>query len=204
MSDPALTAETPKPKKRGAHEILIDFGPVAVFMVSYNLIHRARPDEAIFYATGLFMAATLAALAYSFFVQKRVPPMLLITAVVVGVFGGLTIWLHNPVFVKMKPTVINLLFAAAIFGGLLFKQNVLKILLQATFDLPERIWTIFAVRYGFFFIFLAGLNEFIWRTFSESFWVNFKLIGVLTITILFGLAQIPLIGKHMKEKDAGQ
>ncbi len=147
------------------------------------------------------MAATLAALCFAFFVQKRVPPMLLITAVVVGVFGGLTIWLHNPVFVKMKPTVINLLFAAAIFGGLAFKQNVMKILFQSSLDMPERIWRTLAVRYGFFFIFLAGLNEVIWRNFSESFWVNFKLVGVVALTLAFAAANIPLIARNMKKDE---
>jgi intracellular septation protein len=211
MSDPAIPqpqAAKPKLSPRpvaagGAAQILVDFGPVALFMIAYNLAHRgAYAAHAIFIATGLFMAATLAALIYAIAVQKRTPPMLIVTAVVVAIFGGLTIWLHNPVFIKIKPTIVNLLFAAAIFGGLAFKQNVWKILLQGSLDLPERIWTIFALRYGFFFVFLAGLNEVVWRNFSESFWANFKFLGVMPITLAFAVANIPLLVKHIKKVDA--
>ena len=203
MTDPVVeTAEPAKAKKRGAPNLWIDLGPVAVFMITYNIAHRSRPDDAIFIATGVFMAATLAALCYAFFLQKRVPPMLIITGVVVGVFGGLTIWLHNPIFVKMKPTVIYLLFAGAIFGGLLFKQNVINILFNDAFDLPSPVQDKLAWRYGFFFVFLAGLNEVIWRNFSEGFWVNFKLFGVTALLILFGLANFPLIRNAIKEAEA--
>jgi len=208
MSEPALDktaadkgAAKAKSAKGGAAQVLIDFGPVALFMLAYNLAHRATPDQAIYVATAIFMAATLVALGYAFFVQKRVPPMLIVTAVVVGVFGGLTMTLHDPVFIKMKPTVTNLLFAAAIFGGLIFKQNVWKILLDGSFDLPDRIWNILAIRYGFFFIFLAGLNEFIWRNFSEAFWANFKFLGVMTITLIFAAANVPIALKNMKTEE---
>ena len=201
---PAPARAAPPAKSGGGAQIAVDFGPVAIFMIAYNLAHRgANPDQAIFIATGVFMAATLAAFVYAMFVQKRVPPMLIVTAVVVSIFGGLTIWLHNPVFIKIKPTIINLLFATAIFGGLAVKQNVWKILFEGTFELPERIWTILAVRYGLFFIFLAGLNEFIWRSFSESFWANFKFLGVMPITLAFVALNIPLVMKHMSHDETG-
>jgi intracellular septation protein len=105
-------------------------------------------------------------------------------------------------FIKIKPTIINLLFAGAIFGGLLVRQNVLKILLRISIDLPDRIWTILAVRYGLFFVFQAVLNEVIWRNFSESFWANFKLLGVMPIHFAFVALNVPLIMKHMKDADA--
>jgi intracellular septation protein len=199
----AETAPAKKPAKSGgAGQIAVDFGPVGLFMVTYNLVHRSNPDQAIFIATGVFMAATLAALLYAVLVQKRVPPMLIVTAAVVGVFGGLTIYFHNPVFIKIKPTIVNLLFAGAIFGGLLFKQNVWKILFESAFTLPDRIWTILAVRWGLFYIFLAALNEVIWRNFSEAFWTNFKVLGVIPITFLFVLANIPITMKYMpKDED---
>jgi intracellular septation protein len=186
----------------GFAQIAVDFGPVALFMITYNLVHRNDPQNAIFVATGVFMAATAVALAFAFLKQKRVPPMLLVTAVIVGVFGGLTIYLKDATFIKLKPTIINLLFATAIFGGLLFKQNVWKMLFQTAFTLPDRIWNIFAIRWGLFFIFLAGLNEFIWRNFSEEFWANFKFFGVLPITLVFAMLNAPLMMKHMpKDED---
>jgi intracellular septation protein len=182
----------------GGAQLAVDFGPVALFMIAYNLAHRgADANQAIFIATGVFMAATLAAFLYALLVQKRVAPLLIVTAVIVGVFGGLTIWLHNAMFIKIKPTIINLLFAGAIFGGLLVRQNVLKILLRISIDLPDRIWTILAVRYGLFFVFQAVLNEVIWRNFSESFWANFKLLGVMPIHFAFVALNVPLIMKHL-------
>jgi intracellular septation protein len=204
MSD-AEKAETKAEVKAatggGMAQIAVDFGPVAIFMITYNLVHRSQPTEAIFVATGVFMAATALALAFAIFKQKRVPPMLLVTAVIVGVFGGLTIYLKDALFIKLKPTIINLLFASAIFGGLLFKQNVWKMLFRTAFTLPDRVWNIFAIRWGLFFIFLAALNEFIWRNFSEEFWANFKFLGVLPITFLFAMLNAPLMMKHMDKED---
>ncbi len=197
-----IQAEVKAATGGGLGQIAVDFGPVALFMITYNLVHRNQPDNAIFVATGVFMAATAAALAYAFIKQKRVPPMLLVTAVIVGVFGGLTIYLKDATFIKLKPTIINLLFASAIFGGLLFKQNVWKMLFHTTFKLPDRVWNILAIRWGLFFIFLAGLNEFIWRTYSEAFWANFKFFGVLPITLAFAIANLPLTLKHMDKDEA--
>jgi intracellular septation protein len=181
-------------------QLLIDLGPVALFMVTYNLAHRFDQANAIFWATGVFMAATLAAFGYAWLVQKRTPPMLIVTAVVVLVFGGLTIALQNALFIKLKPTIINAMYAAAIFGGLLVKQNVWKMLFRSAFPgLPDRIWTVLAVRWGLFFVFLAALNEVIWRNFSEEFWANFKFFGVFPITIAFALANVPLLLKHQEK-----
>jgi intracellular septation protein len=147
------------------------------------------------------MAATVVALGWALTVQKRAPPMLLVSATIVLVFGGLTLYLHDATFAYIKPTIINLLFAAAIFGGLLFKRNVWKILFQTAFDLPDRIWTILAVRWGLFYIFLAGLNEAIWRTQTEAFWANFKVVGVIPITFAFMLANLPITLKHLRKTD---
>ncbi|MGE3302188.1 MAG: septation protein A [Hyphomonadaceae bacterium] len=191
-----------KPKARGAN-LIVDLGPVALFMIAYNVANRmAPPGAAIYWATGVFMAATLAALAYARVAERRTPPMLLVTATVVLVFGGLTLVLHDALFIKIKPTIINLLWAGAIFGGLAFRQNVFRMLLGGAMELPERIWRVLAIRWGLLFIFLAALNEFIWRTFSEAFWANFKFFGVLPITLLFALANAPLIMKHVKTDDA--
>jgi intracellular septation protein len=193
----APEASTKKPG--GTSQLLVDLGPVAVFMAAYFIAKRPNlaGENAIYVATGLFIAATLAALAYAWLVQKRLPPMLLVTGAVVLVFGGLTIWLRDPVFILIKPTIINLLYASAIFGGLLFRQNVWKMLFESAFPaLPDRVWTIFAVRWGLFFILLAGLNELVWRNFTEEQWLLFKGFGVFPLTFLFALANAPLLMKH--------
>jgi len=188
-----------KPKAgRAGVNFAVELGPALLFMLSYNLARRSNPEDAIFLATGVFMAATLAALLYAWRVQKRLPPMLILTGVIVTVFGGLTIALRDDLFVKVKPTIINGLFCAAIFGGLLLKRNPLKLLLGSALELPERIWTQLAIRFGVFYAFLAVLNEVIWRNFSEAFWVNFKVVGVLPITLVFLLLNGPLIARNLK------
>jgi len=189
------------PKQSPMGQLAVDLGPAIVFMVSYNLARRQDPENAIFWSTGLFMAATLVALGYALQVQKRAPPMLLVTAAIVTVFGALTLYFHDAYFAYIKPTIINLLFAAAIFGGLLVKRNVWKLLFQSAFELPDRIWNILAIRWGLFYIFLAGLNEYIWRTQTEAFWANFKVIGVIPITFLFLLANLPITLKYMGKTD---
>lgn len=207
MSDSAPTPAQPPsdaaPAKRAGGQLFVDLGPVIVFMLTYNLARgRVPTGEEIYVATGVFIAATIAAIAYAWFKQKRLPPMLIVTAVVVLVFGGLTLALHDPVFIKMKPTIVNLLYAGVILGGLAVKQNVWKMLFQSAFPaLPENVWTTFALRWGVFFIFLAILNEAIWRTQSEAFWANFKVFGVIPLTFLFMLANMPLLMKHMPAED---
>jgi intracellular septation protein len=204
------TNETPAPEgaktttaKRGGAQIFVDLGPVIIFMLTYNIANgRVAEGEAIYWATSVFLVATAIAIGYAWFVQKRLPPMLIVTAVVVGVFGGLTLWLHDPVFIKMKPTIVNLLYAGVILGGLAVKQNVWKMMFQGAFPaLPEKVWTVFALRWGLFFIFLAGVNEFVWRNFSESFWANFKVFGVMPMTFLFMLANMPLLMKYMPKDE---
>ncbi len=194
MTSPPLP---PDPAKAGAN-IAVELGPVLVFMLVYNLAQRAAPTEAIFFATIAFMVATTAALLYAWRVQKRVPPMLIITAAVVLIFGALTLILHDKTFVFLKPTIINALLSGAIFGGLLLRKNPLKLVLGSALQLPEAVWTQLALRFGVFYAFLAGLNIVIWQSFSEAFWVNFRLAGVIPITAVFLLANLPLITKHSK------
>ena len=190
----------------GASQILTDLGPALLFMVTYNLANRfGDPADAIYWATGVFIPATLAAIAYAWFKQKRLPPMLIVTAVIVIVFGGLTLYLRDPIFVKIKPTIINLLWAAVIFGGLLVRVNVWKLLFQSAFPaLPDKTWTVFAIRWGLFFIFLAALNEYIWRSYSEVFWANFKVFGMIPITLAFMALNLPLLMKHMPQDKKDQ
>ncbi len=231
MTDPSTArdeAEKPAQPEASWTKLAVDFGPVLVFMVVYNVIRGrvreareaceaareaangaaltpdmvelcARADMPIYVATGVFIVATLAAVAYSWVSTRKVSPMLIISAVLVTAFGLLTILLNDPIFIKIKPTVVNLLFAAGIFGSLLVGHNALKLLLGEVYQLPENIWRVLALRWGAFFIFLAILNELIWRNFSEAFWVGFKFWGVLPITMAFAVANVPLILRHQQD-----
>lgn len=182
--------------------VLVELGPAASFMISYNVWQGRDPENAIFVATGVFMVATVIALAYAWLVQKRTPPMLLVSSAIILVFGALTLILHDRWFAFVKPTIINLLFAAAIFGGLLVGKNIWKMLFSSAFDLPDSVWRILAVRYGVFYVALAILNEAIWRTQTEAFWANFKVVGVIPITMLFIAAQIPITMKYWGKTEA--
>lgn len=193
------TQPGPDPKSGGAN-FIVELGPVLVFMLAYNLAQRTAPDDAIFIATGAFMAATSAAVVYAWKMQRRFPPMLFVTASVVLVFGALTLILQDKTFVFLKPTIINGLFSCGIFGGLLARKNVLKMLLGSALRLPEGVWSQLAVRFGLFYAFLAFLNIIIWQNFSEAFWVNFRLAGIIPITFVFLLANYPLIAKHLNAR----
>lgn len=195
-----------RPLGKSSQGVFVELVPAIVFMVAYNVANglKARGGifaEPIYLATAIFMAATALAFLYAAFVQKRTPLMLIVSGVIVMTFGGLGLIFHNDIFIKIKPTLINLCFAAAIFGGLLFGRNVWKILFGAAFELPDRVWHILAVRWGLFYLFLAGLNEVVWRSFSETFWVNFKLFGVMPITFIFLAANMPLMMKYLVDPD---
>jgi intracellular septation protein len=172
----------------------IEFGPLLLFFATNYGAKKMIGEESIYWATGVFMAATILAMLISRMKYKSIAPMLWVNGVVITLFGGLTIALHDDRFIKVKPTMVNLIFATAIFGGMLFKQNVLKLALHNSFPpLKDETWHKLAIRWGLFFIFLAGINEFVWRSFSTDFWVNFKVWGVLPITMVFAAAQLPLM-----------
>ena len=193
---------------RGAGQLLMDLGPIIAFVLSFNVLQRlpadhavhaflgTAPSESIFVATGVFIVATLIAVAYAWFKTRSVPPVLLVTAVLVVGFGGLTLVLHDEDFMKIKPTVVNLFYAAAIFGSLLFGQNVWKLLFRHAFTLPDRVWGILAMRWGVFFVFMAALNEVIWRTMSTEMWVNSRLFVTFPLVFLFALANLPITLKY--------
>lgn len=187
----------PRPTKAGAN-VFVELGPAILFMAIYNLARRADPANAIFIGTGVFMAATALALLYAWRVQKRLPPLLILTGLVVVIFGGLTLYFKDPHFAYFKPTILNGLFALTILGGLLVGKNPLKLLLGSALTLPEAVWRTLALRFAGYYVFLAFLNEFIWRSFSEESWVNFKVFGVFPITVLFILANTPLLSKHLQ------
>jgi intracellular septation protein len=150
----------------------------------------------IFYATAVFMVAIVAALIVSYALTRRLPVMALITAVVVVVFGGLTLLLQDELFIKLKPTIIYLLFAIVLFGGIVFRKPLLAMVFDQMFHLTEEGWRKLTLRWALFFLALAVLNEIVWRTQSTDTWVTFKVFGVVPLTFVFAALQYPLLMKH--------
>ena len=200
--------------------LLTDVGPVALFILTYFLGRRVVGDDALYWATGLFIVAMLAALVFARTAHKRWPPMLLLSAVIVTVMGGLGIALKDPIFIYVKPTIVNLFLSYLILIGFAFGVNIWKFFFKEIFDLPDRAWTILAVRWALFFQFLAFLNELIWRhitdgevaesarwiadfSVTEGFWVNFKLV-VMGLTLVFGLFNLPILMKHQTTDEAAK
>ena len=173
-------------------KFITDFGPLLIFFIIYyksgNNLSTAIPPLII---------STLIAVAIMYFVEKKIPYVPLIGAIVISLFGGLTLYFNNPIFIYMKPTIVNLIFAAILLiSNLHFNKNYLKLFLQTAFQLNEEGWTKLNFRWAYFFIFLAILNEVVWRTQPETTWVNFKVWGMLPITIIFTAMQLPLINKY--------
>ena len=150
----------------------------------------------IFIATGLFMAATLIALAVSWLMTRSLPIMPLVSGVVVLVFGAMTLYLHDETFIKMKPTIVNTLFGVVLLGGLWFGKSLLGYVFDSAFSLDAEGWRKLTFRWGLFFLFLAIANEVVWRSFSTDVWVAFKVWGIMPLTLLFTFSQLPLIMKH--------
>ena len=177
---------------KSVYKILIDIGPLAVFFYFYS-------KNGLQASILPFMIATVIAVLFSYIHEKKIPIMPTVGATIVLIFGGLTIYFDNDIFFKMKPTIINLLFAAILYGGVVFKKSLLKYLLGATLQLEEKGWKILTQRWIGFFIALAILNEIIWRTQSTDLWVSFKVFGILPITFIFTMTQFPLIKKYQIE-----
>ena len=177
---------------KGTIKFIADFGPLLVFFIIYfnneNDLKIAIPP---------FIIATLISLLVIYLLEKRLPIVPLIGGVLITFFGGLTLYFDNKIFFYMKPTIINLLFAAVLFFGKFFTQKpLLKIFFQSAVDLENEGWKKLNNRWIGFFIFVAILNEIVWRTQSEAFWVNFKVWGLLPISFLFAISQFPIINKY--------
>ena len=180
----------PRPAKLDPKlKFALELGPLALFFLAYWKF-------GIIAATGVMVAAALVALAVSWWKLRRLPIMPMVTAVIVVIFGGLTWYFNDPVFIKMKPTVLYSLFAAALFFGLAFHRPILQVMFDGALHLTPEGWRLLSWRWAFFFAFLAVLNEIVWRNVSESHWVAFKSFGFLPLTVLFAMAQTPLVMKH--------
>ena len=173
-------------------KLATELGPLMVFFI-------ANAKFNLFVATGAFMVAVIAAMIASYAVTRHVPMMAIVTAVIVIVFGTLTLVLHDETFIKVKPTIVYTLFAAILGGGLLFGRSFIAVMFDQMFNLTPRGWRILTLRWALFFFGMAILNEAIWRTQSTDFWVGFKAFGVVPLTMLFAITQMPLIKRYHLE-----
>jgi intracellular septation protein len=170
-------------------KLAVEVGPLVVFFI-------VNARAGIFWGTGVFMVTTIVALIASRFMFGRIPVMPLISGACVVVFGGLTLWLQDDHFIKIKPTIVNALFAVALFGGLLAGHSLLKVVFGEVFRLNEDGWRKLTLRWACFFTFLAVLNEVVWRTVSTDTWVSFKVFAIMPLTMVFALSQIGLLKAH--------
>ena len=173
-------------------KLATELGPLMVFFIANAKFH-------LFVATGAFMVAVVVAMIASYAVTRHVPMMAIVTAVVVLVFGTLTLVLHDETFIKMKPTIVYLLFAGVLGGGLLFGRSFIAVMFDQMFNLTPRGWRMLTMRWAIWFAAMAVLNEIIWRTQSTDFWVAFKAFGMAPLTMLFAVTQMPLIKRYHLE-----
>ena len=190
-------AETPQPRKPGiGATLLIDYGPLLLFFVT-NFAAPVPHETRIYWATGIFMAAMVAAMAFSLVRYRKISPMLWFSGIMVVIFGGLTLWLQNETFIKIKPTIYYLTVAGLLFFGLRTGRNLLKVVLGAAYPgLRERGWTLLTRNWIAYFVVMAGLNEAVWRMTSTDTWVAFKLWFFIPVTFIFAAANVPMLLKH--------
>jgi intracellular septation protein len=186
---------TSKPKLNPALTLVLDLGPLLIFFA-------ANSRFGIFAATGAFMAAILIALVVAYALTRHLPIMPLVTAVVVVVFGTLTLVLHDELFIKVKPTIIYVLFGGVLLVGLGFGKSLLGVVFDSVFHLTEEGWRKLTLRWALFFLALAVLNEIVWRTQTTDVWVSFKVFGVVPLTFLFAALQYPLLTKYAAPEPA--
>lgn len=190
-----MTPDQPAAKINPALKLALEMGPLALFFfTNYKF--------GIFPATGVLMAGVVVALAASYVLTKKLPIMPMVTAVAVLFFGGLTFYFNDDHFIKIKPTIVNVIFGTALLGGLAMGKPLLPLVFDSMLKLTGEGWRKLTFRWGVFFFVLAALNEYVWRTQSNDFWVSFKVFGIMPLTLLFTLSQVPLIMKH-EDKEGG-
>ncbi len=178
-------------------KLLIEMGPLVTFFAGNWF-------GGIFFGTGIFMVATIISLAVSWALTRKIAMVPLVSAVFVALFGALTLYLQSDLFIKVKVTLINALFGAVLLGGVAFGKSYLKLVMGEAMKLTDEAWRTLSLRWGFFFFAMAGLNEIVWRNFSTDQWVNFKVFGLLPLTLVFAVANAPYMTKHMIEDEAKQ
>jgi intracellular septation protein len=215
MTKPILERDPTDPRKKEVNPLLklgLELGPLMVFFFANTrgewLAAKFPALSALgghlFIATALFMAATAVSLIVSWLLLRTLPIMPLVSGIVVFIFGALTLWLQDEVFIKMKPTIVNTLFGVVLLGGLAFDKSLLGYVFDAAFKLDAEGWRKLTLRWGLFFLFLAVLNEVVWRSFSTDFWVAFKVWGIMPLTMIFAIAQMPLILRHDASAETGK
>jgi intracellular septation protein len=218
MTPPILERDPSDPQKGKAENVnpllklVLELGPLMVFFfanargawLGEKFPALTEFGGPIFIATGLFMAATAIALAASWALTRTLPMMPLVSGVVVLIFGALTLYLQDDIFIKMKPTIVNTLFGGVLLGGLFFGKSLLGYVFNSAFNLDAEGWRKLTFRWGLFFLFLAVVNEVVWRNFSTDAWVTFKVWGIMPITLLFTFSQMPLILRHSQDDKTGK
>ena len=194
-SQPEARAKPEKDSEQSvAAKLLIELGPLLVFF-------GVNAAYGIFVGTGAFMAATVLSLSLAWWLYRKVPVMPLVSAVIVLAFGGLTLYLQDDTFIKLKPTIVYTMFAILLVAGLFARKPVLALLFGPVFNLTDEGWRKLTLRWAVFFIAMAVLNEYVWRNYSTDTWVSFKAFGFLPITFLFAMAQVPLMQRHGVAED---
>lgn len=183
-----MEQEIPKVERQGV-KLAIDLAPLLIFFAVYMSL-------GIYWATGALMAATIVSLIASRRLLGRISPTLFVTTALVVGFGALTLFFNDPRFIQVKPTIVNLLFAAVLFGGLVLRRPVLQIVLGEALRLTDTGWRKLTIRWACFFLALAALNEIVWRNFSEATWASFKVFGIIPLTLAFAVLQIGLMQRH--------
>ena len=207
MSEPIIEREPTDSRAKRMNPLLkfvLEMGPLLIFFYATlrgESLTAALPvlgelGRPLFVATGLFMVATVISLTISWAMTRTIPMMPLVSGVVVLVFGGLSIWLQNDTFIKMKPTIIYVLFGGILLGGLYFNKPLLSIVFDSMFDLTEEGWRKLTVRWALFFFVLAAINEVAWRSFSTDTWIASKMFVSFPATMVFAFLQIPLLKRH--------
>lgn len=189
-------ATNARPKVNPLLKLVLEMGPLVAFFITNSKF-------GIFPATGVLMACVVVTLIASYVLTKHWPVMPVVTCIAVLFFGALTFFFHDELFIKLKPTIVNTIFGGVLLGALAFNKLLLPIVLDSVMSLTEEGWRKLTVRWGLFFFALAILNEIVWRTQTTDFWVSFKTFGIMPLTIVFALTQVPIIMKHeLKDEEA--